>query len=98
MLIIAGYLSVVAFYIVPNFRNWDYLKHIERLSTLCLSCLWLIIFPLFFQFCLKMFISITQKQTQEMKLNEKGLVLPEFYIRFWSLEMGKEVLIPTKIS
>ncbi len=94
MLIISGYLSVVAFYIVPQFRNWDYLKYIESLSTLLISCLWLIIFPLFFQFCLKMFISITQKQTQEMKFTEQGLVLPEFYIRFWSLEMGKEVLIP----
>ena len=93
MLLIAGYLSVVAFYIVPRFCNWDYLKHIEILSTLTISCLWLLIFPLFFQFCLKMFISITQKQTQEMKLSEQGLVLPEFYIKFWSLEMGKEVFI-----
>ncbi len=94
MLIIAGYLSVVAFYIVPQFRNWDYLKYLECLSTLLVSCLWLIIFPLFFQFCLKMFISITQKQTQELKFTDKGLLLPEFYIRFWSLEMGKEVLVP----
>lgn len=92
-IIILSYVCVLTFYVVPSFHNWDFLPHFKKIATLSVFSMWVAGFPLFFQFSLKVFVSLTHKG-QQLRLNENEIILPDFYIHFWSLDMKKEASIP----
>jgi len=93
LIFIFTYFLFLDFILRPYFSTWSDISQDEIFLFLALTSLSLLSFVFFLQLILKMLVSIFQKK-QVLILNEEGISLPEFYVRFWSLEMNKFVFIP----
>jgi hypothetical protein len=77
----------------PYYFGWSDITQDDIFLFLVLTSFCLLSFVFFLQLILKMLVSVFQKK-QELIFNEDGISLPEFYVRFWSLEMNKFIFIP----